>query len=230
MIPQGSPNVRLTTTQYPRQPVYPRRGAGKGDKRSALLGDPAEDEASVRSQPPPPVDPSFRLVPSSSSSLNGAPTPPAPERSVPRRPPPPTAANTSGPNSPLGSPTGSSKFSKWPTPGSTNKVIDWREEMKRFYIAIGMPEKIAGISTILNTWAGKEEQMLASLMEKYRTSIPTQMTAHLEQLLSHLETHTESSFVRGPAISANATAPSLPKSPQRNVRRNVPKSPARANL
>lgn len=241
MIPQGSPNVRLTTTQYarqPQQPRYPRGGASRsgGDKRSALLGDPEEDEGSVRTPPPPPADPFFKLVPSSSSSLNGSPVPPppAPDRSVLRRPPAPTAANTTSAAgvTPLGSPTGSSKFNKWPAPGTANKNIDWREEMKRFYIAIGMPEKIAGISTILSTWAGKEEQMLASLMEKYRTSIPTQMSVHLEQLLSHLETHTESSFVKGPAISANASvaSPSLPKSPQRNaVRRNKP-SPARANL
>ena len=107
---------------------------------------------------------------------------------------------------------------------SAHKTIDWREEMKRFYVAIGLPEKIAGINTILNTWAGKEEQMISSLMEKYRASIPAQMSTHLESLLAHHETHSESSFVRGPPINSGTLPPppvsSSPRSPPRSARRN----------
>ena len=226
MIPQGSPNVRLTT--------YQRQLRGQRDKRSALLGE--ADEESVQPSPRQPADPFFKLVPSSSSSVGGggntgggmtgggvsaadAGYGPA---GAPRRPPAPTAANTS--TAAASSPKPSSGgYNKWP-PSASQKSIDWREEMKRFYISIGMPEKIAGINTILSTWAGKEEQMLASLMEKYRTSIPAQMTAHLESVLSHLETHTESSFVRGPSITSAAPPPPaspLPRSPPRNARRTT---------
>jgi hypothetical protein len=247
MIPQNSPNVRLTTMTYPR---YGARGQGAsrtGDKRSALLGDPEGDQnASQQPSPRNQSDPYFKLVPSSSSVGGSVPqqqyqpqgqaggdvSPLA--RSVPRRPPPPTAANIQQPGE---APAGSAKQpARLPVVGGGNKTIDWREEIKRFYIAIGMPEKIAGISTILATWAGKEEEMLLSLMEKYRTSIPTQMTVHLEQLIAHLETHTDSSFLKGPPVSSNASAalsPSLPKSPQRkpppSTTRGKP-SPARANL
>jgi len=235
-IAPGSPNVRLTT--------YQRNARSTRDKRSALLGDP--DEESVTPPPArPAADPFFKLVPSSSSvggggnqgsmtgggvnaatagyggsSLAGA---------SPRRPPAPTAANTSAPNAPIspkanGGGAAGGGNNKWP-PSASVKTIDWREEMKRFYIAIGMPEKIAGINTILSTWAGKEEQMIASLMEKYRASIPAQMSTHLEQLLSHLETHSESSFVRGPPINSTAALPpppasSSPRSPPRSARRN----------
>ena len=236
MIAQNSPHVRLTTATYPRPGG--KRGASAGlDKRSALLGEPDDASVGGPSSPSPRAqqsDPFFKLVPSSSSvgasvaaaTIPGGGADLSPMgRSAPRRPPAPTASNIAA-NSP---PVHSSKFNKWPAPGSSNKAIDWREEMKRFYIAIGMPEKIAGISTILSTWAGKEEEMLANLMEKYRTSIPTQMSAHLEQLIAHLETHTESSFVRGPAISANSTAPNLPKSPPRSARR-AQRSPPRTNL
>ena len=234
-IAPGSPNVRLTTYQRSLRAT----GNNPRDKRSALLGD--LDEESQSSPPPRPVaDPFFKLVPSSSSVAgregntgvmpgggvsvasagpSGAPGP------SPRRPPPPTAANTSAPGVPSPSPkagAASGSSNRWP-PSSAHKTIDWREEMKRFYVAIGLPEKIAGINTILNTWAGKEEQMLSSLMEKYRSSIPPQMNAHLEQLLAQLETHTESSFVRGPSIMSNAPPPppaASPRSPPRGARRN----------
>jgi hypothetical protein len=213
-----------------------------------MLGDPEADQnASQQPSPRNQSDPYFKLVPSSSSVGGSVPqqqqyqyqgqgqgggndsSPLA--RSVPRRPPPPTAANIQQPgDAPAKQP------ARWPVVGGGNKTIDWREEIKRFYIAIGMPEKIAGISTILATWAGKEEEMLLSLMEKYRTSIPTQMSVHLEQLIAHLETHTESSFLKGPPVSSNASAalsPSLPKSPQRkpppSATRGKP-SPARANI
>ena len=208
----------------------------------------------------PASDPSFVLVPSSSASqasgnnantaanananvggannnVNGNSPMGSGSRTMPvtRRPPPPTAANTTVASSPqqAGSSGRNAKFSLPSGPGGRN--IDWKEEMKRFYIAIGLPEKIAGISTILNTWAGKEEQMLASLMEKYKESIPPQLNAHLELILSHLETHTESSFVKGPAVSgASGTPKGDPRSRSpaapRNARRNNRPSPVRANL
>jgi hypothetical protein len=33
--------------------------------------------------------------------------------------------------------------------------VDWAEELRKFYTAVKAPEKIEGIPTILNTWAGK---------------------------------------------------------------------------
>lgn len=75
------------------------------------------------------------------------------------------------------------------------KLIDWREELKRFYVSINMAEKIASISTILQQWEGKEEQMLSSLAEKYKNQIPSHMMMHINQLIGILESQTESSFI-----------------------------------
>jgi hypothetical protein len=241
MLPPNSPNVRLTTMTHARGGAN-KRGATSPDKRSALLGEVEAESSPAAAPSRAQSDQYFRLVPSS-SSVNGAGAGnmggPAgglasgaasvqsgfgassdaatqPNRGGPRRPPPPTAANTTR-LADLESPQ-SAKASRWPPVSGSLRTIDWREEMKRFYIAIGMPEKIAGINTILSTWAGKEEEMLSSLMEKYRTLIPTQLSNHLEQLLSHLENHTESSFVKPTAGSSPGVAqPSLPRSAQRKA-------------
>ncbi|KAJ1430841.1 hypothetical protein B484DRAFT_47575 [Ochromonadaceae sp. CCMP2298] len=171
MIPRNSPHVRLTTAYRP----HGHHGQAIARKRSDLLGEP-EEEA-----PRPPDDPTFVLVPASPV----------------RRPPPATPANTGAPGY-VGKPW-SNSAKGFPGAGGvviSPRTVDWREELKRFYMSVGLPEKILGIPTILKTWANKEEQMLSALMERYEESIPPQMMHHLETLLAQLDAHTESSFVR----------------------------------
>jgi len=244
MLPANSPNVRLTTMSFAR-PGF-KRAASSTDKRSALLGEPdAIDSPPPAPQPKAQSDQYFKLVPSSSSVAGSASLSPAGPNAaaagatagggaavsplgsgLTRRPPAPNASNIAN----LQESPQSQKFNRWPAAVGTAKTIDWREELKRFYIAIGMPEKIAGISTILSTWAGREEEMISSLMEKYRTHIPTQLSNHLEQLIAHLETHTDSSFVRGAPVTAAVTSPAMPKSPPRKASSRAKPSPLRTNL
>lgn len=262
MIPPNSPNVRLNTMTHPRPGATRRDTPGGDKRSALLgEAEPEPSPASAQAPPSrsqSQSDQYFRLVPSSSSvrggdggggghgagagagAGGGASVQTGPlnasdnggqqlNRSAPRRPPAPTAANVTQ-TMELSQ---SAKASRWgPITGGSVKAIDWREEMKRFYIAIGMPEKIAGISTILSTWAGREEEMISSLMEKYRTLIPTQLRNHLEQLIAHLETHTESSFVRGPAVSANPSvaSPSLPRSPPRKAGARGRQTPLRTEF
>jgi hypothetical protein len=46
---------------------------------------------------------------------------------------------------------------------------------------------------ILRLWSGKEDLMVASLVEKYRGMIPAHMMLHLDQLQSILETQSNRS-------------------------------------
>jgi hypothetical protein len=46
----------------------------------------------------------------------------------------------------------------------------------------------AAFDQILRLWGGKEDQMIASLVEKYKGAIPSHMMLHLDQLQSILET------------------------------------------
>lgn len=80
-----------------------------------------------------------------------------------------------------------------PLPRSA-KAINWAQELEHFYTIMKMPEKIGGIKTILRTWAGKEDGMITSLLEKYDTSLPRPLIARLEQLQQLIETQTENSF------------------------------------
>jgi len=77
-----------------------------------------------------------------------------------------------------------------------NNLFDWNDELRRFYIAINKPEKISGISKILDAWIGKEEEMLQSLIDKYHDDIPNYMRVHLDQIFDKMETGTESSFIK----------------------------------
>lgn len=74
--------------------------------------------------------------------------------------------------------------------------IDWNDELRRFYIAIQKPEKISGITMILDAWVGKEDEMLQSLIDKYHDDIPNYMIVHLDQIFDKIETGTESSFIK----------------------------------
>lgn len=80
-------------------------------------------------------------------------------------------------------------------PQAMNNFIDWRQELKKFYLGIKMPEKIVTIEEILSNWVGHEDQMISSLMVKYRKVIPPALMEHLHKLNTLMETRTESSFV-----------------------------------
>eukprot|EP01036_Dinobryon_divergens_P031668 gene31668-41111_t len=73
---------------------------------------------------------------------------------------------------------------------TSGRSIDWKVELKRFYLSINMPNKVdnAAFDQILRLWGGKEDQMIASLVEKYKGAIPSHMMLHLDQLQSILET------------------------------------------
>jgi len=68
---------------------------------------------------------------------------------------------------------------------------DWKGELRKFYLSINMPEKIATLDDILKIWMGKEDRMLSSLLIKYRKIVPPEMADHLEQLIAQVETHSE---------------------------------------
>lgn len=75
------------------------------------------------------------------------------------------------------------------------RAINWRQELENFYISVNMREKVGGIPTILEMWMGKEDQMLNTLVDKYRDIVPSSTLAHVEHILNVMETQTESSFV-----------------------------------
>ena len=77
----------------------------------------------------------------------------------------------------------------------TNYSIDWKQELKRFYSVLKMPEKLTTIDEILVTWEGKEEQMLSALMVKYQKLLPQTLFEHFQDILNKIETQTESSFI-----------------------------------
>ena len=73
---------------------------------------------------------------------------------------------------------------------------DWKSELQRFYIAIKAPEKIAAIDEILALYRNKEEQMISSLLVKYRRVVPPDMAEHLQQLYLSMESRSEASYRR----------------------------------
>ena len=72
--------------------------------------------------------------------------------------------------------------------------IDWKAELKGFYLGINMPEKLPYLDDILEHNKGKEEQMISYLIVKYKRVIPDNLATHLDTLQGFIETNTESSF------------------------------------
>jgi hypothetical protein len=72
--------------------------------------------------------------------------------------------------------------------------IDWKAELKGFYLGINMSEKLPYLDDILEANRGKEEQMLSYLIVKYKRVIPDNLAAHLDTLQGFIETNTETSF------------------------------------
>lgn len=73
--------------------------------------------------------------------------------------------------------------------------IDWRLELKRFYLSIKLPNKLSSIDEILAKYSGREDQILPALSVKYKKIIPPSLQDHIESLQQLLETQTESSFI-----------------------------------
>jgi hypothetical protein len=81
-----------------------------------------------------------------------------------------------------------------PTEGIRLPGVNWKHELKRFYLGVKMPDKVNSLDEILANWVGREDQMIISLVSKYRKVIPPALMEHLTQIQSKIETQTESSF------------------------------------
>ncbi len=106
----------------------------------------------------------------------------------------PARNSTSGPSSP----SRKSQNGMNPAQSVTHRTsgdIDWRSELKGFYIGINLPEKLPFLDEILDANRGKEEAMLSHLMMKYKRVIPVGLASHLDTLQGFLDAQTESSFV-----------------------------------
>lgn len=65
--------------------------------------------------------------------------------------------------------------------------INWEKELKRFYLSIKMLGKIDQINEIVETWKGKEDQMISNLILKYKHKISPSLLHHLNLLLNLIE-------------------------------------------
>lgn len=184
-LDETAPNLKIKTTQ--------RSEGGNNVNRMATIRSKAADTSQssssspiprmqtmkpTESATPPPAALSRQATTKSILKNSGAPSPMRPGTLTP-------AASSNNVNSSGGPP---------PRNYRNAKDIDWPEELERFYVAIKMPEKISGIKTILKTWSGKEDAMIASLIEKYQKSMPKDALARMEQLHLLLESNTETSF------------------------------------
>ena len=71
--------------------------------------------------------------------------------------------------------------------------IDWKAELKGFYLGINMPEKLPYLDDILEYNKGKEEQMISYLI--YAQAGNSRQPCHTSRYSSGLHwTNTESSF------------------------------------
>lgn len=177
-LDETAPNVKMKT--IPRD-----RDRDRTDASAASLSPVNNRHALVRK----PSAQQVLGVTSVSSSAAAAPT--TPKSPAPPRSPVPNAPAPMRPNV---NPTPSPAMASAPKQYSSARNINWPEELERFYIAMNMPEKVGGIKTILNTWAGKEDIMLSSLIEKYESTMPKSLLTRLEQLHLLMETATENSF------------------------------------
>ena len=172
-FPQHSSHVRLHTGTH-------RRGDTHRERAALLGGDGTGGGAASAG--------------GSTAGVAGLGGPPPPRGRRPAPAAPPTRAGA-GAGAGAGVSVGLDQLPlPLPTDGSKHSV-DWKEELRRFYMSVGLRDKIPGIAKVLELWKGREEQMLSSLLDKYQDSMPPAMAEHLEQLCALLETHTESSFV-----------------------------------
>jgi hypothetical protein len=57
--------------------------------------------------------------------------------------------------------------------------IDWRDELRKFYISRGLTDKLDSLDTILSAWEGKEKDMIEALYGKYQMKVPADLQAKL---------------------------------------------------
>lgn len=73
--------------------------------------------------------------------------------------------------------------------------IDWREELRKFYISRGLMDKLDSLDTILTAWEGKEKEMIEALYGKYQMKIPSDLQQKLvkwEELYGGGDSETQS--------------------------------------
>lgn len=57
--------------------------------------------------------------------------------------------------------------------------IDWKEELRKFYISRGLTDKLDSLDTILSAWEGKEKDMIEALYGKYQMKVPAELQEKL---------------------------------------------------
>jgi hypothetical protein len=70
------------------------------------------------------------------------------------------------------------------TPASVSSAggavsIDWKDELRKFYISRGLTDKLDSLDTILSAWEGKEKDMIEALYGKYQMKIPSDLQEKL---------------------------------------------------
>jgi hypothetical protein len=65
--------------------------------------------------------------------------------------------------------------------GGGSFTIDWKEELRRFYISRGLTDKLDSLETILTAWEGKEKDMIEALYGKYNMKIPLELQEKLRK-------------------------------------------------
>jgi hypothetical protein len=65
--------------------------------------------------------------------------------------------------------------------GAGGFTIDWKEELKKFYISRGLMDKLDSLGTILTAWEGKEKDMIEALYGKYNMKIPVELQEKLRR-------------------------------------------------
>lgn len=80
--------------------------------------------------------------------------------------------------------------------GGEKATYDWEGELVRFYTTLNLPEKIQDIPTILKTWSNREDQMIGTLLTKYKKQIPPDLFEYLDNLQNTIESKTVASSVK----------------------------------
>ena len=70
-------------------------------------------------------------------------------------------------------------------PSSGSFQIDWGSELKIIYQLLNLPEKISMIDQILDMFKGKEEQMMESILVKYKDVLPAEYTIRMSEMLRY---------------------------------------------
>ncbi len=61
--------------------------------------------------------------------------------------------------------------------------IDWYSEIREVYLIMNMRDKLDSIPNILEMWSGREDELVRSLIYKYKDTMPDDTKRHLLDLL-----------------------------------------------